>query len=356
MSEVRFQSPPLARVLAIIAVGLAGNTLAEESPVAIRAEHFTVPPSTGPVTHVIVRNRTAGPYDGTIRLNVPDIWRLNTSTQALVLKPGETKRIPFTIEKAIDRDVNSYPLKITVTRGTSRVEHKQSVVCTSAPYFKPVIDGRIEDWKDAIPVTYVTRGKKTVVRTYWNKRTFCLLVEVEEDRLIGYRGKPSAGHFDALQFALSPRSAKTATDQTGETTRYEFLAAASALLWAKDDCFALCSPGETIAAPRQNKPLDSLALKKARVVVRRTKGVTRYECAIPFSAMPTIRPDTGREFCFSLLVHDPDGTGIRDWGEAAGLWPDQRTRLAWSEWDGAKWEKVAPFDNKIEWGLCSSKH
>ena len=45
----------------------------------------------------------------------------------------------------------------------------------------------------------------------------------------------------------------------------------------------------------------------------------------------------GGEFCLSLLVHDPDGVGIRDWGEAVGLWPCQRNRLAWSRWPGARW-------------------
>ena len=64
----------------------------------------------------------------------------------------------------------------------------------------------------------------------------------------------------------------------------------------------------------------------------------------------------GREFCFSVLVHDPDGTGLRDWGEHAGLWPGQRKRLAWCVWGGVKWSDSIPFDGKIEWGLCSSKH
>ena len=64
----------------------------------------------------------------------------------------------------------------------------------------------------------------------------------------------------------------------------------------------------------------------------------------------------GREFCMSILVHDGDGTGLRDWGRAAGLWPQQRSRLAWCLWQGAKWPKPPPFDNKIEWGFCSSKN
>jgi hypothetical protein len=69
-----------------------------------------------------------------------------------------------------------------------------------------------------------------------------------------------------------------------------------------------------------------------------------------------LRPSEGREFCFSVLVHDPDGTGIRDLGASAGLWPEQRSRLAWSVWSGAKWPEQLPYDSKTPWGMCSSKY
>ena len=76
------------------------------------------------------------------------------------------------------------------------------------------------------------------------------------------------------------------------------------------------------------------------VAVSRTAGVTRYECSIPFGPMrDRIRPSEGREFCLSVLVHDCDGTGIRDWGQAAGLWSWQRNPLAWSRWQGDRWGK-----------------
>ncbi|MHC4181658.1 MAG: hypothetical protein ACYSWU_29560, partial [Planctomycetota bacterium] len=97
--------------------------------------------------------------------------------------------------------------------------------------------------------------------------------------------------------------------------------------------------------------------EKAQVAVSRTGTMTYYECGIPFSPMRgQIRPSEGREFCMSVLVHDLDGTGIRDWGRAAGLWPWQRSRWAWSRWAGAVWGKQPPFDNKLQWGLCSSTY
>lgn len=72
--------------------------------------------------------------------------------------------------------------------------------------------------------------------------------------------------------------------------------------------------------------------------------------------MPGLRPTTGREFCFSLLVHDPDGTGVRDLGRAASPLPARRNRLAWCSWRGVRWGPQRPLDGKIEWGFCSSIH
>ena len=96
------------------------------------------------------------------------------------------------------------------------------------------------------------------------------------------------------------------------------------------------------------------------MAVFRLGKTTYYEVALPFLPMRNrIRPGEGREFCLSVLVHDPDGTGIRDWGQAAGLWPWERNRLAWSRWQGDGWgnvEEDPPFDNTTPWGMCSSKY
>ena len=70
----------------------------------------------------------------------------------------------------------------------------------------------------------------------------------------------------------------------------------------------------------------------------------------------TIRPSTGRAFCLSWLIHDPDGTGIRDRGASASLWPSDRSPDAWHVW----WKPVPndwnPYTTRIPWGMCSSKY
>jgi len=322
--------------------------------VAIRAENLTVTPSTGPVTHVLVHNPGATPYRGTVTATFPDTWKMNVTRHDVAIQPRETARLAFAIERGADAASNTYPVRVAAVGGDgTEVVRSQTIACASAPYFNPTIDGRFEDWNDAIPVTFATGGKKTVIRTYWSRRRFSLLVVVEEDAL-----KPlpeNGGHAacDALQVAISPRDAETAASAADKARRYEFLLAATKTGGA---CFALMRPGERLSVATTDRPLAGRELADAQVNVVHRDGVTYYECAVPMKAMPEIRPDPGREFCFSVLVHDPDGTGLRDWGEAAGLWPWQRNRLAWCSWPGATWLADPPFDNKVEWGFCSSKH
>ncbi len=329
-----------------------GLSLAAEGPVALRAEMFTVPPATGPLWHVVVQNLREAPYEGRLVMKPPDGWRLEPPERRIALKGGETQRVPFSVAKGANLDSNRYPVEMIATGSDSSVcVRRQEVACASAPFFKPKIDGRTGDWDDAIPVTFVVGGKRTVVRTYWNRDEFCLLVEVEEDKLVGY--SKGGGEFDAVQLALARHDAPAALRPDGKAARCEFLLASGR---STDKCFLLAAPDTPLSATQEARELLGLELKGARLVVRRSGGLTRYEAALPLSALPGIEPTEGREFCFSALVHDPDGTGLRDLGEAAGLWPSQRNRLAWSQWQGARWPKDPPFDNRIEWGFCSSKH
>jgi hypothetical protein len=219
---------------------------------------------------------------------------------------------------------------------------------------KPKIDGKFKDWAEAIPVTFTTTGKKTVISTYWNKHYFCLYVQVEEDKLCSYKKK--AALIDAVQFALAPRNTVTTSVPTAGAQRYEFLVVNFEGLFAKDKCFFLIKPGVKLSVTQQRRPLETLELKEAQVVVKRQGRTTHYECAIPFTVMSQIKPDVGREIQFSILVHDPDGTGVRDWGKAVGLWPEQRNKFAWCAVDVVEFSGAQPYDSKIEWGLCSSKH
>jgi hypothetical protein len=340
-----------------VAVGVffvaAGNTTFAHH-VVVRAENFTVPPATGPLTHVLARNLGDTECTVTVQPKFPDGWQWTPKHHTVTIEPGKLKSLPFTIEKAAAAESNRYPVELTVLDGSDKTVHRQDVVCASAPYFKPKIDGSFKDWSEAIPVTFTTAGKKTVVSTYWSRRYFYIYVQVEEDKRYSY--KKGAARIDAVQFALAPKNAVTASAVTAKAQRYEFLIVDASGLFAKDRCFCLIKPGVELSVAQQRRSLETLQLKKAQTVVKRQGTITHYECAIPFAVMPAIKPDVGRQIALSVLVHDPDGTGIRDLGKAAGLWPGQRNWLAWCAWDLVKWSPDPPYDSKIEWGLCSSKY
>ena len=344
----------LAGLICTLTVAADGD--ATRPPVALRAENITVPPSTQPLVFVAVKNLRDRPYQGSVSMKGPEGWRIAPPQREIELQPGETRRVPFTIEKGRNMEVNSYPIETSATGAGTTITRRQDVACASAPYFKPTIDGDPSEWKDAIPISFTTAGKKTTVGTYWNRRQFSILIAVEEEKLVEYsvlHTEPAL--FDAVQVAVSPLDSVTGTSGEELAGRFEFLLASAGDVGGL--CFQLATPATKQAETAKVRRLRSLAYKKAKVAISRKEGVTYYECGIPLSLMrDKIRPSVGREFFMSVLVHDPDGTGVRDLGRAAGLWPTQRNPSAWSRWMGAKWGKKPPFDNKLRWGLCTSKY
>ncbi len=351
-----FMVPRVTPLSVLLAAGLLGigGPLAAGEPVAMRLEGFTVAPAHTPHAVVAVKNLLQAPYEGTLRVKGPEGWSIVPPEQEVSLGPGETKRVKFTVQRGTIRESNAYPIEAFATGGGATVVHRQSVACTSAPYFKPEIDGKTDDWKDAIPVTFTSRGKKTTISTYWNRRQFSLLIAVEEDNLVRWIKDMGPGGCDAVQLAISPEQTPTPTSPGEASGRYEFLVVATGE--GRAACFQLAEPAMKLSETQKARDLGPLVLKSAEAVVRRAEGITYYEVAIPFKSLVEIRPSEGREFCLSVLVHDTDGTGIRDFGQAAGLWPSERNRLAWSNWPGAVWGKEPPYDNRLPWGLCSSKY
>ena len=353
------KSPPYRRlatgvVCLSIAFGLAG-TAAAKDPLAMQVGSFMVAPAHMPPVIISVNNLGTKAYDGTIRVKLPDGWKYAPAEQPISLSPGETGQVRFNIKEARIAEVNSYPVEVTATAAGATVTHRQKVVCTSAPYFKPQIDGRLDDWKDAIPAAFDAGGKSTVISTYWNRRQFSILVAVEEEKLLPMKKGSPDEHFDAVQLALSPQKTVTGTNEDDEATRYEFLLVSTGE-GTQGKCFQLAKPGMKLAEGQSERALAALEFEKAKIAVSRSDGVTYYECQIPFRSLSKIKASEGREFFLSVLVHDPDGTGLRDWGRAAGLWPSQRNRLAWSRFAGDQFPDQPPFDNKTPWGMCSSKY
>jgi len=332
---------------------LAGAAWAAE-PLAVQVGPLVVTPAHLPPVVVTIRNRQATPLQGAVRLNLPDGWTYRPEQLPLTLAANETQRLVFTVTRGTTSAENRYRIGVVVEAGNVSANYERDVVCASAPYFKPTIDGLADEWDDAIPLSFVVGGKRTEVRTYWNRRQLSLLVTVEEDRLVLPDARDAKGPFDAVQLAIAPQESVTPRSADAEATRVELL-----LVGAADGggrSYLLAEPGIAIGQTQQIRPLETLSADDVLLAVRRDSRRTRYECGIPFRRLRSIRPSEGREFCMSLLVHDPDGVGIRDLGHAAGLWPEQRNRMAWSRFPGDHWQDTIPQDNKLPWGLCSSKY
>jgi len=319
-------------------------------PVAIRPEHLTVQPSTGPLTHVRVQNLHDARYEGTIHVTPPGGWKLDSTSKPVTIEPGALARVAFAIEKGTDSPDNTYRMNVRAVGGDREVVWDGSVVAVTSPYMTPEIDGEVDEWDDAVPFVFEAGGKATTVSSYWNRRHLSLLVAVVEDTHTPMTSTPAP--FDAVQIALARGEAVTPRSSSEPSQRYELLIAATD---SGGKCFLLIEPGDPLTVAEQSRPLKGLEVDDARVFVVRRDGKTHYECAIPLKRMPGIRAEPGREHCFSILVHDPDGTGIRDWGAAAGLWPWQRNALAWCRWQGAAWPEAPLYDSKIEWAFCSSR-
>lgn len=334
--------------------GLMAFACQGAEPVALRVENLLVSPSHGPLARVLVANRMSSEYRGTVRLIAPAGWRVVPDRRDVRVAPGAVERVAFNVERGEYVESNRYRLEAVADGAGTSVRWQQTIVAATAPYFKPVIDGRPEEWNEAIPVRFTTGGKQTTISTYWNRTQFSLLVAVEEDQLVGYQadGRP----FDAVQISLAAAGSATGAKPEQPAARYEFL-----LVWTGSGtagkCYQLAGPATRLSETLAIRKLEGLECDKAQLAVRREGRVTYYECGLPMKAMRAeIPPGEGREFCLSLLVHDPDGTGLRDWGAAVGLWPWQRTRLAWSLWPGAVWGREPPYDNRVEWGMCAAKY
>jgi len=315
---------------------------AAKAPVALRAHNIVVPPDTGPVSGLTVMNLLDTPYTGKVTVTLPDGWKANKTQFDVSLKPHESKHIPFALEKATANKSHVYTYKLTAVGGGKTVTVDQKVICATTPYVKPKIDGDISEWlNDAVPVTFICKDKKTVVRTFWNKRNFCLCVEVQEDKFV--EGE------DAIQFALASGKASTGKSPNDKTARYEFV-----IVGGK--CYQLVKPGTPLGDTQKPAPLPAAVVEKSVVAVKREKDITRYEISVPMRPMKELRATTGREYRFSLLVHDPDGSGVRQMAAVAAPLPGACNKYAWSKWSGAKFPDKPLLDSKLEWGFCTSIH
>jgi len=177
---------------------------AAAEPLRVRMENFTVMPSTGPVVNVLVQNRSERAVNAVVRVRWPEGWKGAPAEQMVSVGPNAMAKAAFTIEKAVDVVANRYPVVVEARTGDVAVTRTQQVVCATAPYLKPQVDGKLDDWKDAVPIAFTTAGKGTTVMTCWNRKQFCVAVRAEQMK---------AG---AVQFALAAEGGASFQRATGD--------------------------------------------------------------------------------------------------------------------------------------------
>lgn len=332
---------------------------AAQDELRMRVETLTVPPATGPLAMVMVHNTGSASWEGRIVLRPPPSWQLSPDTRTVRLESGETQRLAFNIARGRNLETNRYPFEITAIGPDGQATRRQQTFVASAPYFRVQVDGRPDEWDDAIPISFRTGQRETTISTYWSRRHFSLLVAVDQQELVPWdasgRSSSDAVPFDAVQFALAAVPPPDQPPDLAGAGRFEFLLVATADGGAK--CFRLVTPEMRPDEAARPRPLDSLVCDQVEVAVWRNDGITYYECAVPFRLLDNVLlPIAGREFFFSVLVHDPGGTGLRDLAHHAKLWPDRGDPHVWNRWVGGCWQDVSPLGNKIRWGLCTSKY
>ena len=281
----------------------------------------------------------------------PTDWRIAPDSQPLELAAAAEKRLAFNIEKARNVAANVYPFTIQARVGDRLVRCEQSVFVATPPYSKATIDGRPDEWQDAIPVSFVQQDKRTTISTFWQrKRSACW-------------SRSRSSSTSAMRVRTDRRAMRSSWRSRPGTARSRRRADRPTLRVPVDvggrrrQVFSTGRLGHAASGAGRRKALEPLECSDVETAIVRDGEVTYYECSLPFSLLrEAIEPAEGREFFLSVLVHDPDGTGLRDLGRAAGLWPQPDDAQAWSRWRGMAAPLEPPLGNQVRWGLCTSKY
>jgi len=278
------------------------------------------------------------PINGTLSLAPPEGWKIVPPTITAV---ADQKRFVFTVVEGRPNEKNSYPISVTVQRHDGTVlQHRQNVCVATAPNSSLVIAGpndqgnAVESWDHAIPCSVTVHGKPIRIHTVWNRKRLCLLVEINDVEFVHAKNDQP---FTAVQIALGAvRSDKT----LGEL--YQFLLFADEI-----------GRGHLVSLKNADSPPSLPDIDASQTFVWKHENTLRWETAIPFAAIPAIKPGEGRELTLSFLIHDAANKTVLDWGQTCLLTNESVEK--WCRWKGDSIGNTILTVPRSEWGLCSSK-
>lgn len=172
----------------------------------------------------------------------------------------------------------------------------------------PVIDGNLDDWKDAAPLhldreeythgTFAGSWSKDdlsgVVFTKWDDKYFYVAAKVTDQLFNQTQFDGDAWNEDSIQIAIG----------TKETGLYEF-------------SLALTMKGPQVWGFSNSHGLGAMADAKVNVI--HSSGLIVYEAAIPWSALGNIKPAAGKTLKFDVLFNDNDAIVSRRVMERYGI-------------------------------------
>ncbi len=292
---------------------------------------------------VRLQNIGISPQKGTIELDVPRSWKPAQDKYDVNLAAGESKTYEFRLLETTARGISPRrdgdPFRVIVradNRTDWRFDPPVATALNVAPGARPVVDGDLSDWKDAIwmnagPNAAKVKGK---LAFKWDAQTLYLAAEVHEPAVSPRRVEESSYDFwrghDAIQLAFG-------TSDTPET------APARAPFRDSDLGFLIAPFGQSGAGQYDGRVLklwgNDIGFNRAtdrvrwggqvpgsNCAIRRDErgNLTFYEAAIPLAALPGIDPQKLAQrddiVRFGWLLHNDEGE-VLDWGRENGNFP-----------------------------------
>ncbi len=343
------------------------------TPVNLSACSLTRPLDQKPDLVVRVQNQMNKPLEATLRLTLPRGWRTEERRQTVALKPAELADVTFHLKAAAPNDSNLYPITIEASTDAGRARREQVIQVAYAPSRTVAMTGKLDDWKDAIPVTVdsdwfaasenwtqlvlnpnlprpkaVADKARVVARCYtaWDKDNFYVAFAVQEPGLKQKAGEPyretkyTTGDPDGIGFPLYSGDAiefafgirERAEDDyrkpddpwywTGciRDTDYQYIAYTSA---KGPKLIRLAKPGIPYRVGFQTEtPSGQGPVEGAKIRIDRIGETSLYEISLPRAELALLKPEEQSQIRFGFVLSNDEGVGTAgrlQWSQAAGV-------------------------------------
>ncbi len=349
-------SIPLSRnpvyVLADVSSVQADNAwksaqLEDYDPLGVQVLPFTQTVQSGNARDLTLRVRVQNvgiaPFAGTFRASLPKGWKLALDRQDLVLAPGETRVLNFSVAVSNANASGVYQVVTEAASGKKRWKWRQDArVATISRIENNAVnlDGTLNEWNSASWMTIDAAKTRAQVALFFDDANLYVGARVRENGLQA-RAQNAGEPFwrnDALQIAFGMRNEGDALPSANvfHDTDYGFLLAPESRndgqlsgrvrrLWNPQNAFETMNDDA-------NRVLD---VPGARCVVTRDErnGITNYEATIPLSQIADLRPQnrmrirqTVRFSWILHLSHSADGSenaagDALEWSRANNVFP-----------------------------------